>query len=63
MIIKIGALSPKVYAHNLMNLFDGFITILALLDISKFKISSSNLLRIQFQLSEGLESVKNCKAD
>ena len=42
MIIKIAALSPKLYANNLMNLFDGFITILALLDISRFKYISLN---------------------
>ena len=34
MSIKIIALGPKVYASNGINLFDGIITILALIDIS-----------------------------
>jgi len=33
MSIKIIALGPKVYASNGINLFDGIITILALIDI------------------------------
>jgi hypothetical protein len=39
MLIKILALGPKTYVENAMNLFDGFITVLALVDLGTINYS------------------------